>query len=307
MRVCLIVLAATSASNLAFAGTMSAAHTTATASVNSFQLEESSKRFLRSYGMSDLDVKEDSGEEERGIDLTKLDDVINVVKGDKVIDAAKVDDVINAAKANKVINAAKVDDVLNAAKLDDVVKVDKVVNAAKVDDVIDEGKLDDLLQPDKIALALKDPNEEMALFAQWHESEELSKAILKRLHDNGGFFKNQAIIFRYNDYRTRFAFNKQLTPWLDTKTLDETLSSLQNHGMKKMTEQFEVWFKDGRTKQQIADALQPHPKLAKKFKVLESHYGHFVDYKAIKIKQAAAAEAKTAAEAKKAAEVVEAS
>ncbi|KAL4133938.1 hypothetical protein PRIC2_004253 [Phytophthora ramorum] len=265
MRVCLIVLAATSASNLAFAGTMSAAHTTATASVNSFQLEESSKRFLRSYGMSDLDVKEDSSEEERGIDLTKLDDVINVVKGDKVIDAAKVDD------------------------------------------VIDEGKLDDLLQPDKIALALKDPNEEMALFAQWHESEELSKAILKRLHANGGFFKNQAIIFRYNDYRTRFAFNKQLTPWLDTKTLDETLSSLQNHGMKKMTEQFEVWFKDGRTKQQIADALQPHPKLAKKFKVLESHYGHFVDYKAIKIKQAAAAEAKTAAEAKKAAEVVEAS
>uniref|UniRef100_H3H5P3 RxLR effector protein n=1 Tax=Phytophthora ramorum TaxID=164328 RepID=H3H5P3_PHYRM len=265
------------------------AHTAATASVNGFQLEESNKRFLRSYGMSDLDVKEDSSEEERGIDLTKLDDVINVVKGDKVIDAAKVDDV------------------LNAAKLDDVVKVDKVVNAAKVDDVIDEGKLDDLLQPDKIALALKDPNEEMALFAQWHESEELSKAILKRLHANGGFFKNQAIIFRYNDYRTRFAFNKQLTPWLDTKTLDETLSSLQNHGMKKMTEQFEVWFKDGRTKQQIADALQPHPKLAKKFKVLESHYGHFVDYKAIKIKRAAAAEAKTAAEAKKAAEVVEAS
>ncbi|KAL4133881.1 hypothetical protein PRIC2_004197 [Phytophthora ramorum] len=208
MRVCLIVLAVTSASNLAFAGTMSA-HTAATASVNGFQLEESSKRFLRSYGMSDLDVKEDSSEEERGIDLTKLDDVINVVKGDKVIDAAKVDDVINAAKANKVINAAKVDD---------VVKVDKVVNAAKVDDVIDEGKLDDLLQPDKIALALKDPNEEMALFAQWHESEELSKAILKRLHANGGFFKNQAIIFRYNDYRTRFAFNKQLTPWLDTKT-----------------------------------------------------------------------------------------
>uniref|UniRef100_H3GR23 RxLR effector protein n=1 Tax=Phytophthora ramorum TaxID=164328 RepID=H3GR23_PHYRM len=238
------------------------AHTAATASVNGFQLEESNKRFLRSYGMSDLDVKEDSSEEERGIDLTKLDDVINVVKGDKVIDAAKVDDVINAAKANKVINAAKVDDVLNAAKVDDVVKVDKVVNAAKVDDVIDEGKLDDLLQPDKIALALKDPDEEMALFAQWHESEELSKAILKRLHANGGFFKNQAIIFR---------------------TMD------------------------GRTKQQIADALQPHPKLAKKFKVLESHYGLFVDYKAIEIKRAAAAEAKTAAEAKKAAEVVEAS
>ncbi|KAL4106345.1 hypothetical protein PRIC1_004396 [Phytophthora ramorum] len=307
MRVCLIVLAATSASNLAFAGTMSAAHTTATASVNGFQLEESNKRFLRSYGMSDLDVKEDSSEEERGIDLTKLDDVINVVKGDKVIDAAKVDDVINAAKANKVINAAKVDDVLNAAKVDDVVKVDKVVNAAKVDDVIDEGKLDDLLQPDKIARALKNPDEEMALFAKWHESEELSKAILNRLKANGGFFKNQAIILKYDTYRTRLAFNKQLTPWLDTKTLDETLSLLQDHGLTKIRGQFEVWFKDGRTKQQIAEALQPHPELAKKFKALEFHYGHFVDYKAIKIKQAAAAKAKTAAEAKKAAEVVEAS
>ncbi|KAL4133900.1 hypothetical protein PRIC2_004216 [Phytophthora ramorum] len=306
MRVCLIVLAVTSASNLAFAGTMSA-HTAATASVNGFQLEESSKRFLRSYGMSDLDVKEDSGEEERGIDLTKLDDVINVVKGDKVIDAAKLDDVINAAKANKVINAAKANKVIDAAKLDDVVKVDKVVNAAKVDDVIDEGKLDDLLQPDKIARALKNPDEEMALFAKWHESEELSKAILNRLKANGGFLKNQAIILKYDTYRTRLAFNKQLTPWLDTKTLDETLSLLQDHGLTKIRGQFEVWFKDGRTKQQIAEALQPHPELAKKFKALEFHYGHFVDYKAIKIKQAAAAKAKTAAEAKKAAEVFEAS
>ncbi|KAL4171470.1 hypothetical protein KRP22_009565 [Phytophthora ramorum] len=325
MRACLVLLAAAFAnSNVTLAGPVSGPSTASTL-VNDFQPEGSSKRFLRSYDMSDLNVNEGAGagEEERGIDLTKLDDVINVVKGDKVMDAAKLDDVINAAKNNKVIDAAKADDVINTANADKVIdaakankvidaaKADKVIDAAKADDVIDEAKLDDLLKPDKIALALKDPDEEMALFAQWHQTKELSTAILKRLHANGGFFKNTDIIFRYNGYRTRFAYNQQLTPWLDTKTLDATLNALQNHGTKKMTEQFEVWLKDRRTKQQIADALKPHPKIAKKYKALETHYGHFVDFQPIKAKRAAAEKAKKAAEeaaeAKKAAEVVEAS
>ncbi|RLN49816.1 hypothetical protein BBJ29_010088, partial [Phytophthora kernoviae] len=81
MRVSYILLAA--------ALTLVAIGDATSATTNSGLAKDSSgKRFLRSYGMTDLDKKDDASEEERGFDLKLLDDVIQPDKMKSALDDA---------------------------------------------------------------------------------------------------------------------------------------------------------------------------------------------------------------------------
>ncbi|KAG7396350.1 hypothetical protein PHYBOEH_002453 [Phytophthora boehmeriae] len=159
----------------------------------------------------------------------------------------------------------------------------------------DVKRLDDLLNPDKIKTALTDLNKQDRLFTRWSANSEVSEEIIKRLRAN--FLANKEIALKYDEYRTMIKYGKTLDGWLETKTMDGIFAWLQSGKMSKMKEVFSNWYKEGRTGEQVINAIKnSDDKIAKKYKPIGVYYESFVV-------KAAKDEAKKAAEAlKKAAE-----
>ncbi|POM70104.1 Secreted RxLR effector peptide protein [Phytophthora palmivora] len=103
------------------------------------------------------------------------------------------------------------------------------------------------------------------------------------------------ILTKFNDFRTRNAYNIVLESWLDTKTLDEISAALKAFKTGPMKNQFIMWYDDGITPPQFTSALNKitNPDKRKSYGALESHYKKFVE---MKDQQAAAAIKKAAEE-----------
>ncbi|POM76647.1 Secreted RxLR effector peptide protein [Phytophthora palmivora] len=168
-------------------------------------------------------------------------------------------------------------------------------NASNEERAFDISKLDDLMSADKIRNALKNIDDQEALFKTWHVDEATSKAVLARLMEKDKRIANMPILAKYNDFRTRHAFNTIMDSWLDTKTLDEISTALKAFKTDPMTIQFRAWYKDGITPTQFTSALNKitNPDKRKSYGALESHYKEFVK---MKDKEAAATIKKAAEE-----------
>ncbi|POM79257.1 Secreted RxLR effector peptide protein [Phytophthora palmivora] len=145
----------------------------------------------------------------------------------------------------------------------------------------DLSKLDDLMSADKIQNALKSIKNQEALFKTWHVDEATSKAVLAKLMEKDKIIENMPILTKYNDFRTRHAFNTILDSWLDTKNLDEISTALKAFKTDPMKNQFSTWYKDGITPTQFTSALNKitNTDKRKSYGALESHYKEFVKMK----------------------------
>ncbi|KAG1685029.1 hypothetical protein DVH05_009770 [Phytophthora capsici] len=164
------------------------------------------------------------------------------------------------------------------------------VTAVEEERGIDADKLLKLMGPDDIAAALKNYDNEVALFAKWWPHE---KDVVAKLMEQPNRMKNMPILTKFNDFRTSMHYDQVLTPWLSTKDLDEVATALRASKMNLAKEQFNVWHKSGVKPAEISAAIEKvkNPLRRKGYGALDGLYKLYVNGEAKKTARAAAKKA----------------
>ncbi|KAG2502512.1 hypothetical protein JM18_009875 [Phytophthora kernoviae] len=216
----------------------------ASVTTNSGMAKDSSgKRFLRSYGMTDLDKKDDASEEERGPTL-------------KLADLKLLDDVVQPDKIKSALG-----DAAKQKVLDDLIHPEKIKSI--LNDPAKQKVIDDLIQPEKIQAALGDAAKRDDLFQSWFMDKEISAAIAYKLSANGQFSKNKDIVLAYSNYRTWETYGKVLGGWLHTKDLDSAKETM-GKSFTDLKTIFGKWYGEKRSAEAMSKLVNAEPGLEKK-------------------------------------------
>ncbi|ETN15451.1 hypothetical protein PPTG_06720 [Phytophthora nicotianae INRA-310] len=161
--------------------------------------------------------------------------------------------------------------------------------------IIDSKTIPSLLKvdPEDIVTTLKRYNLDN-LFEQLAKEENNAKAIIAKLSANGKIVQNMEIIDKLNNARTAVQFNQNLTPWLDTKLLDDLASAMEVSGTKPMTRQFTEWYKSGKTPDEFSAAIATISNVdkSKRYAAFDALFRSFVQKEEKNAKKAAEAAAK---------------